>query len=80
MASDPIPYGILRMPSVLAHTGYKGRATIYRKEQQGQFPKRIKLGPGQGGAVGWRAEEVRAWVDARAAGREWEPAHATPGA
>ena len=52
MASDSIPpRGIMRLRDVQAETGYS-KPSIYRKERKGQFPKRIKLGPGQGGAVG----------------------------
>ena len=68
----------MRLRDVQAETGYS-KPSIYRKERKGQFPKRIKLGPGQGGAVGWRAADVLAWVDARAEGREWEPGNAAPG-
>jgi prophage regulatory protein len=64
---------ILRVPDCEARTGYK-RASIYRLEKLGQFPARLKLGRGQGGAVGWRSEEIDAWIAARAAGREWAPA------
>jgi prophage regulatory protein len=67
---------VLRVPDTEAATGYK-RASLYRLEAEGRFPRRVKLGQGQGGAVGWRAEEVRAWLDARAAGQEWTPT--TPG-
>ena len=73
---DPAPtpeWGILREPQVLAATGYS-RPTIWRLEQRGTFPRRIKLGDGRRGAVGWRAADVRAWLDARAEGRDWTPA------
>lgn len=68
--------GVLRVPDAEAATGYK-RASLYRLEKEGRFPRRVKLGTGQGGAVGWRAEEVGAWIDARAAGREWTPTPTT---
>lgn len=63
---------ILRVPACEARTGYK-RPTLYRLEAEGRFPKRLKLGRGQGGAVGWRSDEVDAWIEARAAGRDWTP-------
>ncbi|MEW9857824.1 helix-turn-helix transcriptional regulator [Pseudomonas putida] len=35
------------------------RTTIYRLEQQGQFPKRVKLGSN---SVAWRMSEVLNWM------------------
>ncbi|MCK2116545.1 AlpA family phage regulatory protein [Pseudomonas juntendi] len=35
------------------------RTTIYRLEQQGQFPKRVKLGSN---SVAWRMSEVLSWM------------------
>ena len=49
-------------------TGYL-RASLYHLEKLGLFPPRLKLGTGQGGAVGWRADQVEEWIDARAAGK-----------
>lgn len=66
-------WGILREPATIAATGYS-RATIRRLEKEGRFPRRIKLGEGQGGAIGWRAEEVKAWVESRQTGGTWAPA------
>ena len=40
---------------------------IWRKEQAGTFPKRIKLGPHR---VGWSLQEVLEWIEARKAERE----------
>ena len=37
---------------------------IWRLEQAGKFPQRIKLGPNR---IGWRESEVDTWIDARAA-------------
>jgi prophage regulatory protein len=39
---------------------------IWRKEQAGTFPRRIKLGPHR---VGWSLEEVIQWIDERKAER-----------
>jgi prophage regulatory protein len=39
---------------------------IWRLEQQGRFPKRIKLGVNR---VGWDYCEVIAWIEARKAER-----------
>ncbi len=63
---------ILRVPATEDQTGYS-RATLYRLESQGRFPNRVKIGAGQGGAIGWLASDVNAWVAARIAGREWSP-------
>lgn len=63
-------WGILREPQVIAATGYS-RASLHRLEAAGRFPKRIKLGYGRGGAIGWQSEAVQEWLAARAAGREW---------
>ncbi|WP_284147768.1 helix-turn-helix transcriptional regulator [Pseudomonas putida] len=35
------------------------RTTIYRLEQQGQFPRRVKLGSN---SVAWRMSEVLNWM------------------
>ncbi len=35
------------------------RTTIYRLEQQGQFPRRVKLGSN---SVAWRMSEVVNWM------------------
>lgn len=40
---------------------------IWRLEQQGRFPKRIKLGPNR---VGWSEQEVLDWIEARMNERE----------
>lgn len=38
------------------------RTTIYRLEQQGQFPKRVKLGSN---SVAWRMSEVLNWMSVK---------------
>jgi prophage regulatory protein len=38
------------------------RTTIYRLEQQGQFPKRVKLGSN---SVAWRLTEINSWMAVR---------------
>lgn len=38
------------------------RTTIYRLEQQGQFPKRVKLGSN---SVAWRQSEVLNWMSVK---------------
>ena len=39
---------------------------IYRKEKNGTFPKRVRIGPNR---VGWVESEVAAWVQQRIAER-----------
>lgn len=34
--------------------------TIWRWERDGKFPKRIRLSPNK---VGWRASEIKAWMN-----------------
>lgn len=52
---------ILRMVEVTEKTGLS-RWTIYRKEDTGEFPKRVRLGPN---AVGWLEDEIEAWLTQR---------------
>ena len=52
---------IWRLPEVMAQTGLS-RSTIYELIRQGQFPSQINLGPR---AVGWIANEIADWIDAR---------------
>lgn len=43
------------------------RSSIYRLAAIGEFPKPIRLGRR---AVGWRADEITAWVDQRTTERD----------
>ena len=61
----------IRLPEVLTRTGY-GRTTIYRKMEDGDFPKSVKLGgPLEDTnsfdcrAIAWIEEEVDQWIDSR---------------
>ena len=56
---------ILRRAEVLRSVGL-GKTTLYKLISQGEFPRPLQLGPR---AVGWRAEEVEAWLDSRQAAR-----------
>jgi len=38
------------------------RTTLWRLERAGAFPTRVQLGAN---SVGWRAEEVKAWIEGR---------------
>ena len=62
---------LIRLPEVLSRTGY-GRTSIYRKMEDGSFPKSVKLGnpledPNAFDcrAVAWIEDEVDEWVDSR---------------
>lgn len=61
---------IVKLKEVMGMTGL-GRSTIYKLQQEGRFPKGIKLSER---AVGWIAHEVEAYMqeklDARDAGRD----------
>lgn len=53
---------IWRLPKVLRHTGLS-RSTVYQMIGRGDFPQQVKLGRR---AVGWIADDVVAWIHARA--------------
>ena len=66
----------IRLPEVLTRTGY-GRTTIYRKMEDGSFPRSVKLGgppidPNvfDSRAVAWIEDEVEQWIDSRIEGRD----------
>ena len=59
----------IRLNEVLSRTGY-GRTSIYRKMEEGTFPKSLKLGgppkdPStfDSRAIGWIEDEVDQWVE-----------------
>jgi prophage regulatory protein len=61
----------IRLPEVLSRTGY-GRTTIYRKMEDGSFPRSVKLGgPLEDSnafdcrAVAWIEDEVEQWIESR---------------
>ncbi len=56
---------ILRLPQVIDTTGLS-KASIYRLERGGDFPKRVAISPG---AVGWLVSELQAWIQERATHR-----------
>ena len=49
---------ILREPEVREVTGLS-RATLWRKEREGTFPRRVKLGAN---SVGWHSDEISEWI------------------
>ena len=62
---------LIRLPEVLSRTGY-GRTTIYRKMEDGSFPRSVKLGgpledPNAFDcrAVAWIEDEVEQWMESR---------------
>ena len=62
---------LIRLPEVINRTGY-GRTSIYRKMEDGSFPRCIKLGgPLEGSnafdsrAIAWIEEEVEQWMATR---------------
>ncbi|MGH7037065.1 MAG: helix-turn-helix transcriptional regulator [Stellaceae bacterium] len=57
---------ILRQRQVIEKVGYSPMH-IWRLEKAGRFPHRVKLGPN---SVGWVAEEIDAWIEARIAERD----------
>ena len=52
---------ILRIGDVMQAVGLS-RVTIWRWVRDGKFPAPIRLGSRH---IGWRSEEVQAWIDAR---------------
>jgi prophage regulatory protein len=52
------PDRILRLPAVLDRTGLS-RSTLYRKVDQGTFPRQIKLSER---CAGWRESAIDAWL------------------
>ena len=62
---------LIRLPEVLSRTGY-GRTTIYRKMEDGSFPRSVKLvGPPKdpnafdSRAIAWIEDEVEQWMESR---------------
>ena len=53
---------LLRLAEVERLTGYK-KTQIYKLGAEGKFPPRRRLGGGR--AVGWRSDEIAAWIDSR---------------
>ena len=72
--SQPAPktkHRFIRLSEVMSRTGY-GRTSIYRKMEDGSFPKSLKLGgppkdPNEfdSRAIAWIEEEVDQWIESR---------------
>jgi predicted DNA-binding transcriptional regulator AlpA len=58
---------VWRAPRVIAESGFGGISTLYHVIATQGFPKQIKIGAR---SVGWRACEVRAWIEARTRERD----------
>ena len=61
----------IRLPEVLNRTGF-GRTSIYRKMEEGTFPRSVKLGgpledPNafDSRAVAWIEDDVDQWIESR---------------
>ena len=57
---------IIKRGEVESATGLS-RSSLYRLAAAGEFPRPIRLGPR---AVGWRADEIVAWIERRTAERD----------
>jgi prophage regulatory protein len=65
MAQEVRKGGIV-MPGILGESEVEqltnlSRTTLWRLERQGRFPQRLRL---SGNRVGWRSDEVLAWIEA----------------
>ena len=49
---------ILRLGSVLERTGLS-RSTLYRKIEQGSFPKQVRISER---CIGWRESDIERWL------------------
>ena len=58
---------VWRAPRILAEAGFGGISTLYHAVATQDFPKQLKIGAR---SVGWRASEVRAWIEARTRERD----------
>ena len=72
--SQPTPktkHRFYRLSEVMCRTGY-GRTSIYRKMEDGSFPKSLKLGGPpkdpyefDSRAIAWIEDEVDQWIESR---------------
>ena len=74
----------IRLPEVLSRTGY-GRTSIYRKMEDGSFPRSVKLGgPLEDSntfdcrAVAWIEDEVKQWIESMIEERDLGSTDAPP--
>ena len=71
MDNYPPQKRFIRLPEVMSRTGY-GRTSIYRKMEDGSFPRSVKLGGPplatsvfDSRAIAWIEEEVDQWIESR---------------
>ena len=71
METQSLQKRFIRLPEVLSRTGY-GRTSIYRKMEDGSFPRCVKLGgPLEDSnafdcrAIAWIEDEVEQWMATR---------------
>ena len=50
---------MMRLPEVVIATGLSG-TTIWRREKDGEFPRRRRLGAN---IVAWRSDEIEAYIE-----------------
>jgi prophage regulatory protein len=60
------PLSVLRLRAVKERTGLS-QSGIYAKMSKAEFPRSIPLG---GKAIGWRSDEITAWIEAQTAKRD----------
>ena len=75
---------LIRLPEVLSRTGF-GRTSIYRKMEDGSFPRSVKLdGPPKdpeafdSRAIAWIEDEVEQWIDSRIEERDLGSTYVPP--
>jgi prophage regulatory protein len=56
-----------RLPSVVQRTTVS-RSHLYALMKQGKFPRPLRIGAR---AIGWRSEDIEAWLAARPKGGSW---------
>ena len=61
MQSPSTPVRLIRRDELLRLIPF-GKSTLFQKIQAGEFPAPLSLGAR---AVGWREDEVQAWIDSR---------------
>jgi prophage regulatory protein len=59
-----------RLPSVVQRTTVS-RSHLYALMKAGKFPKPLRLGAR---AIGWRVEDIDAWIATRPIGGSWKGA------
>lgn len=59
---------VIRISDVITQTGLP-RSSLYAQVRRGDFPRPIKLGAR---SVGWRTEDIDAWIAARPGGGSWK--------